>query len=102
MGLPQGKDTCQQAGIPPEPPRIADSPMRCPGQILGIPWLTWVIGQSGGPSHCDLGQWPRFPLVGAGSGQCQASIMPSTVAGPIGCTKDSLPQIPDAQAMVGG
>ena len=48
MGLPQGKDTCQQAGIPPEPPRIADSPMRCPGQILGIPWLTWVIGQSEG------------------------------------------------------
>lgn len=67
MGLPQGKDTCQQAGIPPEPPRIAESPM-------------------------------RFPLVGAGSGQCQASIMPNTVTGPIGCTEDSLPKIPDAQA----
>jgi hypothetical protein len=26
--------------------------------------------------------------------------MPNTVTGPIGCTEDSLPKIPDAQAMV--
>lgn len=68
------------------------------GTCMGLAPGT-VCDKAEGPPQppAPAGMPAPFPLVGAGSGKCEASLMTNTMAGPPGCTKDNLEEIKDPQ-----
>lgn len=70
------------------------------GTCMGLPKGKTTCGKVDTPPEPPKqdGMPVPFPLVGAGTGKCEASLMKKSVTGPAGCSPDSVPQVPDKEA----